>query len=269
MVTAFVIVGVIGIFAIQFRTRLQDGYRYAGRASAPLRVRITPVPLHFKNLLEKYFPYYNRLSPDDKRKFERKVCYVIFSKQFIPRNFKEATDEMKVLIAASAVQLTFGLPRVTLTHFSKILIYSNDYYSAITKRYHKGEVNPAFGVIVISWQSFVEGYLLPEGHVNLGLHEMAHALRLENIIRNEEYHFFDDRLLEEFDAWGHRVCFDMPEPVRFFRPYACTNPQEFFAVAIENFFERPDQFKAELPRLYEILTQLLHQDPLQNQTIAA
>ncbi|MFZ6013111.1 MAG: zinc-dependent peptidase [Bacteroidota bacterium] len=48
----------------------------------------------------------------------------------------------------------------------------------------------------------------------------------------------------------------------FFRPYACTNVHEFFAVSVENFFERPAQFKNELPELYDILTQLLKQDPL-------
>jgi MtfA peptidase len=269
MVSAILIATLIIVLAMRYKSNVRHGYRYVGRAVAPVRVRLTPVPLQFKSLLKQYFPYYSRLNADEMRRFERKVCYVIFSKQFIPRNFKTVTDEMKVLIAASAVQLTFGLPKVTLSHFNKILIYTDDYYSAITKRYHKGEVNPAFGVIVLSWQSFVEGYLVPGAKVNLGLHEMAHALRLENIIRNEEFHFFDDDLLNRFDAWGHKICFEMPADVRFFRPYACTNPQEFFAVAVENFFEHPQQFKSELPALYDILSKLLHQDPLRYQALAA
>ncbi len=35
----------------------------------------------------------------------------------------------------------------------------------------------------------------------------------------------------------------------------------FFAVAVENFFERSEQFKVEIPELYSVLTKLLNQDP--------
>jgi Mlc titration factor MtfA (ptsG expression regulator) len=37
---------------------------------------------------------------------------------------------------------------------------------------------------------------------------------------------------------------------------------EFFSVAVENFFERPQEFKTILPELYSILAQLLRQDPI-------
>lgn len=263
MVTAFFIAGVLVIIIIRYRTRLEEGYGYVNRMTAPVRVQIIPTPPAFREILVKYFVYYNELSDGDKLKFERKLCYLIFSKQFIPRNFDSVTDEMRVLVAASAVQLTFGLPNVTLSHFDKILIYPDDYYSSITKRYHKGEVNPAYRVIVISWQSFVEGYLIKRGQPNLGLHEMAHALRLENVIRNEEFQFFDEELLERLDKWGHLVCHEPTHmPSNIFRPYACTNKHEFFAVAVENFFERPHEFKEALPELYWILATLLNQEPL-------
>jgi Mlc titration factor MtfA (ptsG expression regulator) len=48
----------------------------------------------------------------------------------------------------------------------------------------------------------------------------------------------------------------------FFREYACTNTHEFFAVAVEIFFERPEGFKNEFPDLYNVLVRLLNQDPL-------
>ncbi|HCM76261.1 MAG TPA: DgsA anti-repressor MtfA, partial [Cytophagales bacterium] len=192
-----------------------------------------------------------------------KLCQIIYSKIFIPRDFDEVTDEMKVLISATAVQLTFGLDGVYLSHFRKILIYPNDYYSSITKKFHKGEVNPAFGIIVLSWHSYVMGYLNSnQDGVNLGLHEMAHALRLENIIRNSEYQFFNEVLLNRLDEYGMAVCEPADyEQVKFFRPYACANTHEFFAVAVENFFERPMQLQLAMPGLYAVLCALLNQDP--------
>jgi MtfA peptidase len=39
------------------------------------------------------------------------------------------------------------------------------------------------------------------------------------------------------------------------------NEHEFFAVAVENFFERPQEFKNAIPELYAILIKLLNQDP--------
>jgi MtfA peptidase len=262
MIPFLLVSGVIILFVYRYQQEVKESYQYAGRKAAPVKSLMLPVPLRYKEILQKYFKYYQQLSSTNKAKFERKVANFIYGKRFIPRNVDEVTIEAKVLIAASAVQLTFGLPNVYLRYFNKILVYPNDYYSSITKRFHKGEVNPRFGIIVLSWQSFIDGYIEPHDSKNLGLHEMAHALRLESMIRSEELPPFDPELLEQFDAYSQRVCFDPAYSGQtFFRPYACTNEHEFFSVAVENFFERSEEFKKELPELYKIMVNLLGQDP--------
>jgi Mlc titration factor MtfA (ptsG expression regulator) len=265
MIASFLILsGVIAFIAYRYQQEVHEGYRFAGRKAAPVKSMLLPVPQRYKEILQKYFAYYQNLSPENKTKFERKVTQFIYGKRFIPRQVDEVTIEAKVLIAASAVQLTFGLPNVYLSYFDKILVYPNDYYSSITRRFHKGEVNPRFGIIVLSWQSFIDGYIEPNDSRNLGLHEMAHALRFESKIRSEEFPPFEEDLLNKFDAYAHRICHD-PKfgTMTFFRPYACTNEHEFFSVAVENFFERPQEFKNTIPELYAILVSLLAQDPLQ------
>lgn len=262
MIAILVISCVVAIVAYRFQQEVQEGYQYAGRKAAPMKTWVLPVPQMYKDILQKYFRYYQLLSPVNKAKFERKVCNFLYSKRFIPRNMAEVSIEAKILIAASAVQLTFGLPNIYLRHFDKILVYPNEYYSAITQQYHKGEVNPRFGIIVLSWKNFVESYVQNSSGVNLGLHEMAHALRLENIIRNEEYKFFDDELVRKFDEYAGGICRNFSHYASFFRSYACRNEHEFFSVAIENFFERPDEFQKQVPELYGVLTRLLGQDPL-------
>jgi Mlc titration factor MtfA (ptsG expression regulator) len=266
MVTFLMIMGLVALVVYKFQKEVKEGYHYAGRKAAPVKSRVLPVPAEYKAILQKYFSFYQKLSESNKLKFERKVTEFVYSKRFIPRNVDEVTIEAKVLIAASAVQLTFGLPNVYLRFFNKILVYPNDYYSSITKRYHKGEVNPRFGIIVLSWQSFIDGYITPDDSRNLGLHEMAHALRFENMIRSEDYPPYHAELLDEFDEYSQKVCFDPKfKGQTFFRPYACTNEHEFFSVAVENFFERSGDFKKEMPELYTIMTQLLAQDPMQLQ----
>jgi MtfA peptidase len=261
MIIFIVLLGIGAFILYRFNSNLKEGYAYAGRAAAPLRSKVLPVPQAYRDILERYFPYYGQLDDSAKNKFDQKVCLFIYQKRFIPRNVDVVTIEAKVLIAATAVQLTFGLNDIYLRHFDKILVYPNDYYSAITKRYHKGEVNPRFGIIVISWQSFVDGFICPTDAVNLGLHEMAHALRLENLIRNGEYQFFDEALVEKFDAQARNLCQVVNWSETFFRPYACANEHEFFSVAVENFFERPHEFKSSMPDLYAIMQGLLNQDP--------
>lgn len=260
---ALLIISCLAAFVVfRFQHEVQAGYRFAGRKAAPVRTWVLPVPQMYREILGKYFRYYQRLSAPDKAKFERKVCNFLYSKRFVPRNMEKVTIEARVLIAASAVQLTFGLPNIYLQHFDTILVYPNEYYSSITRRYHKGEVNPRFGIIVLSWNHFLEGYINSNGTLNLGLHEMAHALRLENIIRNEEYRFFDEGLVIKLDEYAQSICRNLDGYANFFRPYACTDEHEFFSVAIENFFERSELFKKQIPDLYMILTRLLRQDPL-------
>lgn len=252
----------VGLAVYRFQREVKAGYKYAGRKVAPVKTWMLPVPQLYRDILNKHCKYYRMLSGADRTKFERKVCNFLYSKRFIPRNMPEVPIEAKVLIAASAVQLTFGLPSIYLQHFDKILLYPNEYYSSITRRYHKGEVNPRFGIIVLSWNNFAAGFSDDTDSVNLGLHEMAHALRLENIIRNEEYRFFDEPLIRRFDELARTICKEITGYGNFFRPYACTDEHEFFSVAVENFFERPELFKSQIADLYGIMTRLLRQDPL-------
>jgi len=228
---------------------------------------IVPFPDRGKKILQKYFEFYIRLNPTQKSQFERRVQHFIRIKKFIPRNMDEVTYEMKVLISACAIQLTFGLPRVYLQHFKRILVYPDNYYSTINKAYHKGEVNPRYGIIVLSWKAFVQGYYEKEG-LNLGLHEMAHALHLENVILNKETNFLDSVTMQE---WSHLAKIEMAKiqsgDNSFFRNYGASDEHELFAVAVENFFERPGKFKAGLPNVYAILSKLLNQDPAISQSL--
>jgi len=216
-----------------------------------------------KQLLEKYFIYYRCLSSKHKKSFETRVFRFIQEKEFIPRNFRKATAEMKVLISATAVQITFGLPEVSLRHFKRVIIYPDNYYSTVTGNYHKGEVNPRAQSIVLSWKYFVEGFMNPDDSLNLGLHEMAHALELENLIDNGESNFLPRHVLKKWYELTRPVMEEIKSGKNtFFRAYAAANEQEFFSIAVENFFERPQAFQREYPEIYNTMVALLNQNPL-------
>ncbi|GAB4248083.1 MAG: zinc-dependent peptidase [Ekhidna sp.] len=215
-----------------------------------------------KEFIQKNFQFYQKLPPKSKKIFERRVALFISSKKFIPRQMDHVTWEMKVLIAASAIQLTFGFPKVNLSFFRHILVYPDAFFSNENQAHHKGEVNPKAKAIVLSWRHFVEGYLKPDGR-NLGLHEMAHALRLENRIMNHEYNFLNEEVLNEWEKIASVTMKEIQEGTEtFFRKYGGVDREEFFAVAVENFFERPLDFNQHHPYTYKTLCRLLRQDPI-------
>ncbi len=212
--------------------------------------------------LEKYFAFYRALPARSQRIFAYRVKRFRKLTDFTPREMDAVTMEMEVLISASAVQIAFGFDDVFLAHFERIIVYPDQFFSTADQRYHKGEVNPAMKVIVISWRHFVEGYATEEG-LNLGLHEMAHALQLENIIMNDEFDFMDEQTIKTWHQLAHQEMKQIRSgATSFFRAYAATNHAEFFAVAVENFFERPQEFYEHHMDLYKTLVKLLRQNPL-------
>lgn len=225
---------------------------------------VPPRPLNprYKSVLAKHFTFYQKLSARDKKHFEGRVQKFIGMKEFIPRGeLSEVTDEMKALVAGTAIQITFGYPNIYFEHFWRILLYNDNYYSIITRQYHQGEVNMK-GIIVLSWRNFVSGFFDSSNGRNLGFHEMAHALNFENAIKNKEYNYIGKELLDEFTILAHREMDRIRSgQTTFLRDYAGTSIQEFFAISVESFFERPHEFKEYDPQLYLATSRILRQDP--------
>ena len=95
---------------------------------------------------------------------------------------------------------------------------------------------------------------------------MAHALAYVNFPEHEhdgEDEAFQIRWFRTFTATGREVFNRMQAgEMTMLGSYAATNYQEFWAVCVENFFERPEAFKAQLPELYNAICKLLNQDLL-------
>jgi MtfA peptidase len=222
-----------------------------------------PLDERYLKIIKENFPYHQALPNEKKVLFERKVQYFINSKAFMPgHDIDQVTDEMIALISATAVQITFGYPRVYLVHFDRIYVFGDVYQSNATGQFHQGEVHTG-GYIALSWKSFVFGLMDQKDGRNLGLHEMAHALRVEDSIRNKEYNFLDYDSLVQFTGEGRKEMEKIAAgSASFFRAYGASSDQEFFAVAVENFFERPAELRDHNPTLYRLLSSMLRQDPI-------
>lgn len=214
--------------------------------------------------LEEHFFYFNRLQPQYKEEFLLKVRDILTRKRIIPRgNMQRISPELEVLIGATITMVTFGWNSLRLNHFHTILVYPDEYYSQINETYHRGEVNPRYGLIILSLKPFLEGFIDPTDGVNLGIHEIAHALKLAHFIHSDEEKEFSPQAWETYKKW-------VPEEITkirqglptIFRERGGVDEHEFFAVAVETFFEKSQEFKVYNPKLYQTMVYLLKQDPL-------
>lgn len=212
-------------------------------------------------ILAKYAIHYQRLDDAGKQRMERIVSAFIHEKDWVGAGMA-VKEEMKVMISACAAQLLLGFPDIVLRHFERIVVYPETYRSPKTGRMHLGEVRPKPGIIIISWDDFVHGYAHSRDAHNVGLHELAHALWFEDMIENDEHNFLDRQLLAGWNrmASEHVARIKRREP-HYFREYAGTNQAEFFAVAVEYFFEQPKEFEQAERELYASMSALLKQDP--------
>jgi Mlc titration factor MtfA (ptsG expression regulator) len=227
-----------------------------------LRFRFYYGPIFHRFLNHKY-SYYTSLPWPLKMKFLRlaRDHYEYF--EFVPRERIKLTRAMKAIISCAAAQLLLFLPSRGLSYFKRIIVYPDYYNSRITRKWHKGEVHPGLRTIVFSWRGVAEGLQRPDDGLNLLLHEFAHALWLEHKLVGHSYKVLDGRWIKNFEEYAENEMQNLRENERhFFRSYAFSNMEEFFAVAVENFFERTHQFYQEQPELYGILANLFNQDPM-------
>lgn len=227
-----------------------------------IRVKIGNKNLSIKVLLDKEFSYFQALNPEEKDKFILRLISFMSKIEFIPQDGIVLTTERIILISATFVQLTFGLEKKILNHFSTIYVYPKAYINEETLHFQKGETSFK-GHISISWEDFEKGIVIPNDAINLGLHEMTHALYLETIMERYD----DPSLFRSMMAVYTLSKDEVNNPWKqcaLFRKYAFTSPQEYMAVAVEHFFEVPELLVQAHPTLYKDLALMLNQNPMRH-----
>jgi Mlc titration factor MtfA (ptsG expression regulator) len=125
-----------------------------------------------------------------------------------------------------------------------------------------GEASPRTGPLAISWDAAHHDSRHPSLGCNVVIHEFAHKIDMNDgyadgvpPLRGTALDRWRQVLHDEF----HRT--EAHESDHVLRPYAWTNPAEFFAVATEAFFCVPGRLAAAKAELYAVLSELYQQDP--------
>lgn len=219
--------------------------------------KLTPVQ---HSILKKECSFYGKLSNKHKQYFEHRVATFIRVNKFVPKEGLIITDQMKVLIAATAIMLTFGFRKYLLNLVNTIIIYPKSFYSNTNEAYHKGEFNPQLKVIVFSWEDFLHGYKIGDDNLNLGIHEFGHVIHINALHNSDTNSIIFNQKFRELTEYlqKHKLVRENLIASKYFRAYAYTNHYEFFAVLLENFIETPVEFKSQFPRLYANMKQMLN-----------
>ncbi|MBR9859565.1 zinc-dependent peptidase [bacterium] len=211
--------------------------------------------------LMRYNTYYQKLSKAGKKKFIRRMVFLMMRKVVVGYDDLKITPEMAILGLSAQVQMTYGLKKFSLPRFKKIIFYPQEFYSNYFRQDVKG-LTSGLGFVTLSWKHTLEGFEDAQDNLNLALHEFAHALHI-GLTKDDA----KDRMLAKSYAdysWQVKSEFLQlqKEGTEYLRDYGLHNKYEFFAVCVEHFFETPASFKRELQELFDIFCKLLNQNPL-------
>lgn len=240
------------------------------------RLRAEPFPDESMRILRKNVPLYSRLSEADRTELHGLIQVFLAEKVFEGCGGLELTDEIRVTIAGQACLLLLHRETNFFKRLITILVYPSAYVAkgmehiggGVFLEGEQARLGEAWvdGVVVLSWDDVRGGAFDPKDGHNVVLHEFAHQLDQEDgsadgapiLETRSRYaawsrilgHDFDE--LREDEQAARKTVLD---------GYGATNPAEFFAVATECFFEKPNQLRKKHPQLFDQLASYYHFDP--------
>ena len=239
------------------------------------RIRARPFPPEWAEILRTHLPVYKVLSTAEQQTLQQLVNLFIAKKRFVGCGGLEVTDEMRVSIAAEACLLLLHQKRSVYPKLTSVLIYPYGFKVQRNEQLDNGTVSRAEnalsgeswsnGRVILSWDDVVSGATNFKDGRNVVLHEFAHQLDSESgntngapLLRRNSYQSWATVFSANFEDLSWR---SQKRKKTVMDEYGTTNPAEFFAVATETFFEKPQALQARRPELYEELKQYYQLDP--------
>ena len=225
-----------------------------------------PFPINWRNHLNRCVPFYRKLDDTAKINFENDVRIFLAEQKIFGLRGAPAEEEVKVLIAASAAILGHGLPNWEWPAVRDIIVYPmafNEDYTMDNDNYIAGLVHQQ-GPIIFSERDIKHGFCKRSDGYNVGLHELAHVMDMANgaadgipagmswIATAPWINIMSDRIRKVRENKTRNIL----------RSYAGVNESEFFAVAVEVFFEQPEKLQQKDPELYQLLAEYFNVNPV-------
>ena len=235
-------------------------------------------PEPFRALILRHVPCAKLLTREELTKLEALVRIFNSEKTFEGAGGLALTEEMRIVIAARACLLV--LQRVELDSplypdLQTVIVYPSTYRTRGERREgyivfddDQARLGESWtrGVVVLSWDAVISGSASPSDGHDVVLHEFAHQLDAEDGVMDGTPELDG---LSRYSVWSkvagaeYAALLDDVEHHRrtSIDSYGATNAPEFFAVVVEQFFEKPLHLERRHPKLYAELAAFFRFDP--------
>jgi hypothetical protein len=243
---------------------------YYGAMTRRFRRRRTllaqPFPETWRQTLHDSVRFYRRLPVEQRGRFEDDVRIFLAEQTITGLGGQPVPDDVRVLIAASAAMLTFGLPEFEWPKVRDIVVYPRAFDAEYDPQARDGNIAGMVhlrGPVLFSAKDLRHGFKRSTDGHNVGLHEMAHVM---DMLDGSADGVPGDLPWVATAPWvgvianrlkrlrQHRY----PEVLR---DYAASNEAELFAVAVEAFFEQPELLRKHDRKLFDMLEEYFQHDP--------
>jgi hypothetical protein len=209
------------------------------------------LPDKLRHLVNTQLPFYQELSVENKTRFRQRMALFMEANEFMPQGMEAVPPDLKAVVAASAVQLTFGLEKYLFPKFENVVIYPHPFPSPqYPEHWHASEIYPEDGVVIFSAEQLMAGFLQPQRYFHIGLYEYARIFATSHPeVVFPTFKEADWEKLERISGFSQD----------FIEKWIGLPGVDIQAVAIAHFFIFPEKFKAELPAVFHLLSGIFHQ----------
>ncbi len=224
-----------------------------------------PFPSTWRHILLRDVLYYNTLSEQERHRFEQNVQIFLAEKR-ITGIKTEVDDQARILVAASAIIPIFGFREWEYDNLGEVLIYPGSFTADFRQSGKGRRILGMVGggsmnrIMILSKPALVNGFLKAKDALNTGIHEFIHLIDGSDGAFDGIPHLMDKQYVLPWLDTMHKEIARIKSGNSKLRPYGATNKTEFFAVAGEYFFERPQEMEKYYPDLYHLLEHIFNQD---------
>ena len=242
------------------------------------RILAEPFPAGWDAIIDRNVASAGRLAPTARARLRALVQVFVAEKHWEGCGELELTEEVQVTIAAQACLLVLGRDDSLYADVASILVYPSTMI-APPRRLGTFEQPRApiaqgqtilgeamlGGPVLLAWDRVLAGGR-EEVAGNVVFHELAHKLDMASgavdgtpPLTRRERPRWATVMTAAYQELHARLRSGIPSVID---PYGATNEAEFFAVATETFFTRPDELAREAPALHALLAGFYRQVPI-------
>ena len=218
-----------------------------------------PFPQKWRAYLESDFPFYQKLNPSEKDEFVRRLHLFLLNIRISGLHGAKVTDYDRVIIGASAIMMLFRFPNWQFRFLHHIQVTPKSFLIAQGDKLADGITGEGrmLGRMVLSQEAIHRGIKDQEDGKNVVVHELMHILdRQDGKTDGVPKALLTETTVGPWLEIMRKKMLEMKQGSSDLDRYGLSHPREFFSVAAEYFFEKPEEMEEKHPDLYKVMCEM-------------